>query len=150
MVVLFVQNVLDLYTVYEFSRVNPWQRAFDHTNFGAYSLAIDEALSAQFRAALNGMVGISEKKMMGGMCFMLNGNMIGGAHRMKTGEGRFMFRVGKDNHEAAQSRPGAMPMDFTGRVMRGFVFVDADACEDDLLKDWLSLALSFVSTLPAK
>ncbi|GAB5459412.1 MAG: hypothetical protein Hens3KO_24420 [Henriciella sp.] len=113
-------------------------------------MAIDEALSAQFRDALSGMVGISEKNMMGGTCFMLNGNMVGGAHREKTGEGRYMFRVGKDQHDAAQAQPDAMPMNFTGRIMRGFVFVDANACDADRLKDWLSMALSFVTTLPAK
>ena len=113
-------------------------------------MAYDEALTARFRETLTGMVGISEKKMMGGVCFMLNGNMIGGAHREKNGDGRFMFRVGKDNHEAAQARPGAMPMDFTGRVMRGFVFIDADDCADAVLQDWISFALSFAATLPPK
>ncbi len=113
-------------------------------------MAVDEALTAQFRNTLAGMVGISEQKMMGGVCFMLNGNMIGGAHREKNGDGRFMFRVGKDNHDAAMARPGAMPMDFTGRIMRGFVFIDADACDAPQLKDWVSYALSFAATLPPK
>lgn len=113
-------------------------------------MAVDETLSARFRDALVGMVGISEQKMMGGICFMLNGNMIGGAHREKSGEGRFMFRVGKDNHDEALARPGAMPMDFTGRVMRGFVFIDADACGKAALQDWISFALSFAATLPPK
>ena len=113
-------------------------------------MAVDETLTARFRNALTGMVGISEQKMMGGVCFMLNGNMIGGAHHEKTGEGRFMFRVGKDNHEAALARPGAMPMDFTGRVMRGFVFIDADDCEAEMLGDWISFALSFAAQLPPK
>ena len=113
-------------------------------------MAYDESLTARFREALTGMVGISETKMMGGVCFLLNGNMIGGAHREKNGDGRFMFRVGKDNHDEALARPGAMPMDFTGRVMRGFVFVDADACADAVLQDWISFALSFAATLPAK
>ena len=76
--------------------------------------------------------------------------MVGGAHREKTGEGRFMFRVGKDNHEEALARPGAMPMDFTGRVMRGFVFIDADDCADAMLQDWISFALSFAASLPPK
>lgn len=113
-------------------------------------MARDEALTARFRDALSGMVGISEQNMMGGVCFMLNGNMVGGAHREKTGEGRFMFRVGKDNHEEALARPGAMPMDFTGRVMRGFVFIDADDCADASLQDWVSFALSFAASLPPK
>ncbi len=110
----------------------------------------DEALTKRVRDGLAGLVGVSEKNMMGGVCFMLNGNMVVGAHRMKTGEGRFMFRVGKDNYEAAMTQPDALPMDFTGRVMTGFVFVDADTCEEDALKGWISLALSFVTTLAPK
>lgn len=113
-------------------------------------MAFDEALAARFRDALSGMVGISEKKMMGGMCFMLNGNMIGGAHREKTGEGLFMFRVGKDNEAEALSRPGAQPMEFTGRRMGGMVFVDVETCDAPTMRDWVSLALSFVTTLPPK
>lgn len=113
-------------------------------------MAHDEELAARFRDVLSGMVGISEKKMMGGMCFMLNGNMVGGAHREKTGEGFFMFRVGKDNEDEALARPGAKPVEFTGRRMGGMVFVDEDACNTDALKDWISLALSFVAALPPK
>lgn len=110
----------------------------------------DEDLTARFREMLTGMVGISEKKMMGGVCFLLNGNMVGGAHREKTGEGKFMFRVGKDNEAEALSRPGASPMTMTGRRMGGLIFVDEEACDEDALKGFVSLALSFVTTLPTK
>ena len=60
-------------------------------------MAVDDRLNDRFRSALGRTEGISEKKMMGGMCFLLNGNMIGGADRTKDGTGRFMFRIGKDN-----------------------------------------------------
>lgn len=70
----------------------------------------DEELSDRLRNALEGMTGVSEKRMMGGLCFMLNGNMLGGAHREKSGEQLFMFRVGKENEDAALSLPGARPM----------------------------------------
>jgi hypothetical protein len=113
-------------------------------------MAYDEDLAARFRAALDGMPGISEKRMMGGVCFLRDGNMIGGADRAKSGDGRFMFRVGKDNEAEALSRPGATVMEQGGRRMGGLVFVTEDACGAAEMKDWVSLALSFVSTLPPK
>ena len=54
---------------------------------------------------------------MGGVCFLLNGNMIGGADRAKTGERRFMFRVGKEREAEAAGRPGAEVVNFSGRRM---------------------------------
>lgn len=113
-------------------------------------MAYDENLAERFRAQLSGHVGIAEKRMMGGNCFLLNGNMIGGASRTKSGEGRFMFRVGKDNEAEALSRDGALIMEHGGRRMGGMIFVAEDACDDGALKDWVSLALSFVSALPEK
>lgn len=113
-------------------------------------MAYDEDLAARFRTALDGMAGISEKRMMGGVCFLLDGNMIGGADRTKSGEGRFMFRVGKDNEAEALARPGATAMEQGGRRMTGLVFVAEEACDGKALTDWVSLALSFVSTLPPK
>jgi len=113
-------------------------------------LAYDEELSAQFRDMLDGMVGISEKKMMGGLCFMLNGHMIGGADRNKDGIGRFMFRVGKDNEAEAIDRLGGEVMEMAGRRMSGMFFVGEDECDDKQLKDWLSLALSNAASLPPK
>ena len=113
-------------------------------------MAYDEELTAQFRETLQGMVGIAEKKMMGGVCFMLNGNMIGGANRSKDGAGRFMFRVGKDNEVEALSRPNSEVVSFSGRRMGGLIWVEAESCDREALKQWVSLALSFVSALPAK
>jgi hypothetical protein len=111
----------------------------------------DEELSDWLRDALEGMTGVSEKHMMGGPCFMLNGNMLGGAHREKSGEQLFMFRVGKESESVALSRPGARPMQLGDRSpMRGFVFVDASLCDDNQLKCWISMALAYISTLPSK
>lgn len=113
-------------------------------------MAYDELLAARFRQALGGMAGISEKRMMGGVCFLLDGNMIGGADRTKAGEGRFMFRVGKENETAALALPGGQQMEQGGRRMSGFFFVSEDACTDQVMTQWLSLALGFVTTLPPK
>lgn len=113
-------------------------------------MAYDELLAAMFRDALEGVANISEKRMMGGVCFLVNGNMIGGAHREKTGAGRFLFRVGKENDDEALARPGAIPMIQGGRRMGGFVLVDADACDTAALADWVAFARSYAESLPPK
>ena len=114
-------------------------------------MAHDEQLTDRFRACLEGIIDVSEKRMMGGVCFLLNGNMIGGADRTKSGEGRFMFRVGKENEAEALAKEGAIVMEQGGRRMSGLIFVAEEACEEDMvLQEWVSFALSFVSTLPPK
>ena len=113
-------------------------------------MAYDEGLADRLRRALDGLVGVSEKRMMGGICFFLDGNMLGGADRTKSGQGRFMFRVGKANQAAALARPGAWAMEQGGRRMGGLVFVDAADCDTEALTGWVSLALGFVTTLPPK
>ena len=106
---------------------------------------MNEALAARLRAALAGRRGVTEKKMFGGMCFLLRGNMLCG-----TGKDKFMFRVGKDQHTAAMKRPGAKPMDITGRVMLGFLWVDPARCDAKALRRWLAMAVAYVDKLPAK
>jgi len=113
-------------------------------------MAADEALSQRFRDALGGMAGVAEKRMMGGTCFLLNGNMLGGADRTKDGRGRFMFRVGKENEAEALKRPRAIAMVQGGRRMGGLIFVDESACDETGLREWIALALSFVGQLPPK
>lgn len=113
-------------------------------------MAYDEALASRLRSMLEGMAGISEKRMMGSCCFFLDGNMIGAASREKSGEGQFLFRVGKDNQREALAREGAQLAELGGRKMSGFIFVPEDICDEQTLKEWISLALSFVNTLPAK
>ena len=83
--------------------------------------------------------------MFGGMCFTLNGNMLCGVDRA-----RLMFRVGKDQYADAVARPGARPMDITGKPMAGFVFVDPAKCDARTLKSWIILAESYVAALPLK
>jgi hypothetical protein len=113
-------------------------------------MAFDEALAMRMRAALGDGAEISEKRMMGGICFFLHGNMVGGADRSKQGQARLMFRVGKGNEAAASDLPGGAPMVLGDRPMHGFYFVDADRCDDDLLQRWLALALAHARTLPPK
>lgn len=102
-------------------------------------------VAERIRAALKGHRGVSEKKMFGGVCFLLREHMLAG-----TGGGRFMFRVGKKNDAAALARPGASPMAFNGRRYAGFVWVDPENCSTAQLRQWLELAERYVATLPPK
>jgi len=116
-------------------------------------MAYDEHTAARFRDALSdhcGLDGVTEKRMMGGVCFLLNGNMIGGAERTKDGMRRFMFRVGKDNQTAGAAMPGAQVMEMGGRLMRGFFFVEEAGCDEKLLAQWILFTLDFVRALPPK
>jgi hypothetical protein len=113
-------------------------------------VAYDETLAQRFRDALRDVRGVSERRMMGGLCLLVNGNMIGGVDRTKDGADRFMFRVGKENEAKALARPGATAVEMGGRRFGGFVFVDAKACASRALTAWIAMALGHVRTLPKK
>ncbi|MGD9979485.1 MAG: TfoX/Sxy family protein [Hyphomonadaceae bacterium] len=113
------------------------------------ALAYDELLAMRVRDALGGIEGLSEKRMMGGVCFMLDGNMICGADRTKAGARRFMFRIGKDNPVAAKLRGGEV-VAMGDSKMPGFYFVDEARCADKEFKAWLAAALAFARSLPPK
>lgn len=109
-------------------------------------MAQREALAERLRQIFAGVDGVSERAMFGGVAFMVNGNMSCG-----TAKDGLVVRVGPQLYEDALLRPHAVPMDFTGRVMRGFVFVKPPGYKADAaLKSWVDLSLSFVNTLPAK
>lgn len=113
-------------------------------------MAYDEQTAQRLRDMTDGLPGISEKKMMGGLCFMLNGHMIGGASGVKSGTSHFMFRVGTANASEAAKLPGGEPMIHGGRKMTGFFYVSAEDCPDDTLKRWVSLAVGNALSLPPK
>lgn len=76
---------------------------------------------------------------MGGLCYMVNDKMCIGVEKDKI-----MARVGPDNYDAAMKRKGAKPMDFTGKVMRGFIFVDTkNVAKDSDFKYWVDLCLEY-------
>ena len=109
-------------------------------------MAYDEGLSQRIRELLTDAPAVDEKKMFGGLAFMVNGNMAVGV----TGS-ELMVRVGADNYESALAEPHVRPMDFTGKPLRGFVYVDAKGYETDAgLEKWVSRAVDFVLTLPSK
>ena len=109
-------------------------------------MAYNEELALRIRVALDGHDGVAEKKMFGGIAFMLDGNMCVGV----TGDD-LMVRVGPGGSDAALAQPHARPMDFTGRPMKGFVYVGSAGTEkDDSLTQWVQLGVAFARTLPAK
>jgi TfoX/Sxy family transcriptional regulator of competence genes len=109
-------------------------------------MAFDEKLADRIRDALNRRKGISEKKMFGGLCFLLNGNMVFGIVKDEI-----MVRVGPDQYERALKRKHCREMDFTGKPMNGYVYVGRDGIRRaDSLKSWLELGLAFGRTLPRK
>ena len=113
-------------------------------------MPLDEDLYDRMRGMLDGLAGLSEKRMFGGLCFLLDGNMVGGARHTNDGDSHFLFRVGKDNEAAALDYPGTRPMIHAGRKMGGFIYLDADAATPQSLRELTALSLSFVTTLPPK
>lgn len=82
---------------------------------------------------------VVEKKMFGGLCFMVNDKMCVGVEAE-----RLMIRLNPDIYDEVINKDGCMPMDFTGKVMKGFVFVDADAVSTKKkLAYWVDLALDY-------
>lgn len=109
-------------------------------------MAFSEEHLVIMRQAVSELEVITEKKMFGGVCFMLNGNMLCGVHKE-----RGMARVGKENEEAALAIEGVEPLDFTGRKMRGMVeFSALVICTDALRSAILDLAVEFMGSLPPK
>ncbi len=102
-------------------------------------------LAAAVRAELAPLGRISETRMFGGTCFLLDGNMVAAVDRRGL-----LLRIGKDRDAAALARPGVRPMEMRGRVMAGYVYVDPDQLVGDALAAWLRDAVDFVQTLPPK
>lgn len=113
---------------------------------GRDRVAYDEKLAERVRTALLPQRGVSERKMFGGLAFLLRGNMLCGVV-----DRDLMVRVGPDGYETALARPHARQMDFTGRAMKGLVYVaPAGIRTGRQLESWLGHGLEFVASLPAK
>ncbi|SRR2546426_9086345 len=109
-------------------------------------MSYDEGLAERLREALQFQRDISEKKMFGGLAFMSRGYMFIGI----SGD-ILMARVGSEYYEQALSRPHVRVMDFTGKPMKGYVFVDPPGFESDSdLSDWAQRCHRFVQSLPPK
>lgn len=106
----------------------------------------NEELAARVAKNMTEVPGMVEKKMFGGIGYMIDGNMSIGTHR-----DALMVRVGLDAYEDCLAQPGARVMDFTGRVMKGWVTIPMEFAEtDEQVRYWINRSLEFVTTLPAK
>ena len=109
-------------------------------------MAYDEALAARVRARLAKARGLAERRMFGGLCFLVKGHMCAGILGSTL-----MLRVGPERYAEALSRPHAREMDFTGRPLKGMIYVDPPGIAGrGALERWLDLALAFVQSQPAK
>jgi TfoX/Sxy family transcriptional regulator of competence genes len=109
-------------------------------------MAFDPGLAERVRAVLAGRPGISERRMFGGLAFLVDGKMFIGIRNASL-----MARVGPQRHEDALGLPHVRPMDFTGRPMKGYVYVDPPAlAEERDLKAWVLWCVEHVAALPAK
>ncbi|HKY24539.1 MAG TPA: TfoX/Sxy family protein [Gaiella sp.] len=108
-------------------------------------MAYDENLAGRVRDVLAPEAGLTERKMFGGLAFMLDGHMCCGI----VGD-ELMLRLGIDGAEAALARPHVRPMDFTGRPMAGMVYVSRDGLRGIALRRWVERAAAFARTLPPK
>lgn len=109
-------------------------------------MAYDTALAARVRAAASSLRGVTEKQMFGGLAFLLEGKMFVGVLGSEL-----MVRVGPDRHDEALAVPYVRTMDFTGRPMRGYVFVAPVGLEGEAeIRRWVRWSSDFVSGLPAK
>jgi len=109
-------------------------------------MAFDEKLAVRVRGVLKGRRGVSERKMFGGLSFLVRGNMACGI----VGD-ELMVRVGPDAHEKALSRTHAREMDFTGRALKGMVYVARPGLRSaTALRSWVELGVDHARALPAK
>ena len=109
-------------------------------------MAAAKILVERIRHLLSRRRGITEKKMFGGVCFLLNGNML-----VAVWVDSLVARVGTEQAEMALTEPDVREMDLTGRPMKGWIIVGQDGIDSDQqLTRWIDLSLTFVRTLPAK
>ena len=106
----------------------------------------DDGLAHRVRTLLETRGDIEERSMFGGVGYMLDGNLVCGIH-----DEALVARVGPDAYASALEERHAREMDFTGKPMRGLVFVDPPGtASDERLAAWLERCLEFVRSLPAK
>ena len=110
-------------------------------------MAYDEALAERIRELVAGEVGLAEKKMFGGLSFLVGGNMAVGA----SGQGGLLVRVDPAESDGLVSSTPARPMEMGGRSMQGWLRVDTeDLQSDEALRDWVELGVSYARSLPPK
>jgi TfoX/Sxy family transcriptional regulator of competence genes len=109
-------------------------------------MAHNEILAQRIRQEMDKIPGLQEKKMFGGVGFLIAGNMACGVH----GED-LIVRVGAEAYQAALGQPHTKPFDMTGRPMSGWIVVTAGGYESDGdLRSWVERGVEFARSLPAK
>lgn len=109
-------------------------------------MGYDETLAARVRRALARRRGLTEQWMFGGLAFLLDGRMCCGVI-----DRDLVVRVGRPRYEEALARPHVRQMDFTGRPLRGYVYIAPGGCASDpQLREWVGWGVDVVATLPAK
>lgn len=103
-------------------------------------MPFNEQLADRVRALIAATeTNVEEKRMFGGLCFMVNDKMCVGVEQE-----RLMLRIGPDVYEEALEKAGCTPMDFTGKVMKGYVYVDQEVlATQKQLSRWVQLALDY-------
>jgi len=109
-------------------------------------MAYDEVLAGRIKSVLDQQPGLVEKKMFGGVGFMVQGNMACGVHK-----DMLIVRVGPDAYEETMQYPHTRPFDMTGRAMKGWVMVEPGSLASEAdLQEWVTAGLNFALTLPPK
>lgn len=109
-------------------------------------MTFDEGLSQRIRDLISDLPGYQERKMFGGIGFLLAGNMACGVNQEDL-----IIRVGKDNYQDALSKPDVTVFDLTGRAMTGWIVVKTPGYQKDVaLQEWVDQGVAFALTLPAK
>ena len=109
-------------------------------------MAYDEGLAQRIQEALDDLPGLVEKKMFGGVGFMVQGNMACGVNKNDL-----IIRVGPERYEEALTQPHVSVFDLTGRPMKGWVVVGPEGYEtDEALKSWVQRGVDYALFLPAK
>lgn len=109
-------------------------------------MANDEPLNRRIRQILSKRERVSERKMFGGACFMIGGNMCVG-----TWKGSLIVRLDRKNHHETLAEPHTKPADMNGRVMKGWALVEPAGIEsEEDLADWVDRAARFAESLPPK
>ena len=108
-------------------------------------MAFSEALDGRIGEIISRWDNILPRKMFGGVCYLLNGNIVCGVYK-----DYLILRLGEEEAVLALQNPRVREFDITGRPMKGWVMVDERACTGKKLEAWLNKARTFVAGLPAK
>jgi TfoX/Sxy family transcriptional regulator of competence genes len=108
-------------------------------------MSYDENLDIKISKIVSSWKNTSQKKMFGGVCYLMNGNMLGGVYK-----NFLIIRLGMEHQPEIFKQPFVKPFDISGKPMKGWVMVEPKGYENTKLSTWLEKAHAFVATLPQK